>query len=98
MTPEKLKLDREIVLKTKLEDLKARQARTPVQAVIALATMQQRPRPILSTVSGGHRVQLIGQIRRTETYDPVASALQYIRAGVDAISFYTDESQYQGDL
>lgn len=98
MKTEDLKIERRTIIADKQRNLELRQAQTPLQAVIALATMQRRPRPILNTVPTSRHIKLIGQIRRSETYDPVAEALQYVRAGVDALSFYTDHTLYAHDL
>ncbi|RMG82370.1 MAG: hypothetical protein D6712_14795 [Chloroflexi bacterium] len=98
MTTENLQVDRETVLEAKKHWLQARKEQTPLPAISALASMQNRPRPILNTIPADGRAQIIGQIRRHETYDPVAQALQYIRGRVDAISLYTDHSLYNDDF
>ncbi|MBZ0290386.1 MAG: hypothetical protein K8I30_22365 [Anaerolineae bacterium] len=82
-----------------------RKLRTPIEAVRALASMQKRPKPVLNTVATDAQVMLIGQIRYAQSksngltdYDPVATALRYVKAGVEAISLLTDEYLYQGGL
>jgi indole-3-glycerol phosphate synthase len=82
------------ILAVKRQLLAERRAKTPIQAVIALADMQRRPQPILNTVTNGTQIALIGQITRSDTYDPVGATLNYIREGVDAVSLFTDRSVY----
>lgn len=99
MTTSELKINRDILLATKTQHLAERRAKTPLEAVHAMATMQRRPRYILNTVVDAHAsVQLIGQITRLDTYDPVAMALRFVREGVDAVAFFTDNAAYQNDL
>lgn len=93
-----LKVNRDIILATKRQHLQARQEHTPLEAVLALARMQRRPRHILNVSGDGREIALISQVRRREVYDPVTSALQCVQAGADAISFFTDHSIYDRDL
>lgn len=93
-----LYLNRDIILATKRQYINERRKKTPLEAVLSLAQMQRRPRSVLDTMQDNDRVTLIGQITRTETYDPVSTALSYVREGVDAIAFFTDHSIYSGDL
>jgi indole-3-glycerol phosphate synthase len=93
------------VIAAKRQALMERKSRTPIEAVRALATMQKRPQPILRTVTADAQVMLIGQIKyaQPETgtlsdYDPVAMALRFANAGVEAISLFTDEIVYPGGL
>src|SRR5688500_10750561 len=95
----------EVVIAAKRQALAERRARTPIEAVRALASMQKRPQPVLNTVTADAQVVLIGQIKYTPAqgnntldYDPVASALRYAKAGVEAVSLLTDETLYQGGL
>jgi indole-3-glycerol phosphate synthase len=94
MTTKDLDLDVRMIIAAKQYKLNIRQDNTPNAAVVALADMQQHPMPILNVVTGGEEVTLIGQITHTETYDPVATALSYVRDGVDAISLFTDHRIY----
>lgn len=99
MTTSELKINRDILLATKLQHLAERRAKTPLEAIHAMATMQRRPRYILNTViDPDSPIQLIGQITRLDTYDPVAMALRFVREGVDAVTFFTDNAAYQNDL
>lgn len=93
-----LKVNRDIILATKRQHVQARQEHTPLEAVLALARMQRRPRHILNVAGDGREIALIAQVRRREIYDPVTSALQCVQAGADAISFFTDHSIYDQDL
>jgi indole-3-glycerol phosphate synthase len=94
----------EMIIASKRQALQQRKAKTPIDAVRALASMQRRPQPILSTV--GAHVTLIGQVKHTvsrtgsllETYDPVSMALRYMRGKVDAISLFTDSTTYPRSL
>jgi len=85
--------------------LMERKSRTPIEAVRALASMQKRPQSVLNTVATDAHVTLIGQIKYDQTrtngqvdYDPVAMALRYTKAGVDAVSLFTDATVYKGGL
>ncbi len=70
---------------------------TPMEAMRALAGMQKRPQPVLSTVTNDHYVMLFGQIRyNAPAYDPVTAALRYMRAGLDGIALFTDNTIYDG--
>jgi indole-3-glycerol phosphate synthase len=97
-------MDLEMIIAAKRQALQQRKAKTPIDAVRALASMQRRPQPILSTV--GAHVTLIGQVKHTvsrtgsllETYDPVSMALRYMRGKVDAISLFTDSTTYPRSL
>lgn len=98
MTTGSLRVNRDIILATKRHHIEQRRRATPLEAALALAQMRQRPRPILNTMQDDGRVTLIGQITRTEIYDPVSTALSYVQEGVDAVTFFTDHSIYAGDL
>ena len=83
----------EIVIAAKRQALADRKSRTPIEAVRALASMQKRPKAVLNAVATDAQVALIGQIKYTQEksglqtdYDPVATALRYVKAGVEAIS------------
>jgi indole-3-glycerol phosphate synthase len=93
-----LHLNRDIILATKRQHIKERQRHTPMEAVLALAQMQKRPRSLLNYTTDGDKIYLIAQIRRTEIYDPVTSALHCVAHGADAVSFFTDHSIYHEDL
>ena len=87
------------ILDIKSRNLQERQAKTPFGAIIAMATMQQRPRSILNTAPDeSSPIELIGQITLSDHYDPVTTSLRYARAGVDAVSFFTDSAPYLSDL
>ncbi len=65
----------------------------------ALAGMQKRPEPLLSTVTNDSRVMLFGQIRYgNPAYDPVAQALRYTRMGIDGLTLFTDSTIYTGGI
>ena len=98
MATDNLSNDLNTILAAKRQYLAERRAKTPIQAVIALADMQRRPQPVLNTVTNGSQIALIGQITRAETYDPVAVTLGYINRGVDGVSLYTDQSVYSRGL
>ncbi|MCU0513021.1 MAG: hypothetical protein MUE40_10665 [Anaerolineae bacterium] len=98
MTTGSLHVNRDIILATKRHYLNERKHSTPLEAVLALAQMRQRPRNILNTMQDDGRITLIGQLTRTEIYDPVSTALTYVQEGVDALAFFTDHSIYPGDL
>lgn len=82
------------ILEAKQAALDHHQDLTPIAAITALADMQQRPHPILNIVTGGQYVTLIGHVRLEEVYDPVTTALSFIRAGMDGVSVFTDTTIY----
>ena len=94
MATKEVEINVETVLNAKYAYLEMRKKRTPPMAIIALADMQQDPNPFLNVVTDHRHVTLIGQIRLTETYDPVAMALRYVRSGVNAVSLFTDKHIY----
>lgn len=96
----------DIILAAKRRYLVERKSKTPIEAVRALASMQKRPLPVLSTVAHDAPIMVIGQIKYTTPqidalnwmYDPVANALRYAAAGVDAVALLTDEMLYTRGL
>jgi indole-3-glycerol phosphate synthase len=84
------------IMHAKHERLAQRKAATPLDAMRALAGMQKRPEPMLSTVTDDGHVMLIGQIRYGDSYDPVAQALRYAQSGLDGIALFTDNQIYDG--
>jgi indole-3-glycerol phosphate synthase len=95
----------EIIIAAKRQALADRKSRTPIEAVRALASMQKRPKAVLNAVATDAPVALIGQIKYAQgkselltDYDPVATALRYVKAGVEAVSLLTDEYLYEGGL
>jgi indole-3-glycerol phosphate synthase len=93
-----LHVNRDIILATKRQHVRERQRHTPTEAILSLAQMQRRPRSLMNYASDGDKIFLIAQIRRTEIYDPVTSALHCVAHGADAIAFFTDHSIYHEDL
>lgn len=93
-----LHVNRDIILATKKQRMKERQKQTPMEAMLALAQMQRRPRPLLSYSGDGDEMTIIAQITRTEVYDPVTTALHCVEEGANAIAFFTDHSIYDNDL
>ncbi len=93
------KLDTTEILVAKQERLAQRKVETPLEAMRALAGMQKRPEPVLSTVTNDSRVMLFGQIRYgSPGYDPVSQALRYTRMGTDGIALFTDNTIYNGGI
>ena len=91
----------ESIVIAKREALAARKAKTPIEAIRALASMQKRPQPVLGTVTNGAQTVLIGQVCHQTSagaYDPVAAALRMLRAGFDALALFTDDTIYEGGL
>lgn len=87
------------IIAAKRAQLAQRKAETPMDAMRALAGMQKRPEPLLSTVTDDGRVMLLGQIRYgTPSYDPVSLALSYVQAGLDGIALFTDCLIYAGAM
>ena len=76
----------EMIIASKRQALQQRKAKTPIDAVRALASMQRRPQPILSTV--GAHVTLIGQVK----HDP------WIMVGSAILMGYVIGSLNRGDL
>lgn len=98
MTTGSLQINRDIILATRKQFLRERQKHTPPAAVLSLAHMQQRPRPILNYASDGNEIAIIAQVSRREIYDPVSSALHCVVHGAHAISFFTDHAIYKDDF
>lgn len=108
MPDKKLPPALEMVVQAKRQYVQERKLKTPIEAIRALASMQRRPQPILSTVTDDQHILLIGQIRHSvaadsnavegDSYDPVASALQCVHKGVDGLALFTDETVYYGGL
>jgi indole-3-glycerol phosphate synthase len=89
----------EEIIVAKRDRLAHRKVMTPMEAMRALAGMQKRPEPMLSTVTNDHHVMLFGQIRyNMPAYDPVTAALRYARAGLDGIALFTDNTIYDGGI
>jgi indole-3-glycerol phosphate synthase len=91
----------ELILNAKRQALAARKAKTPIEAIRALASLQKRPQPVLSTVTGGASTAIIGQICHAgagTAYDPVAAALNLVRLGADALALFTDATVYDRGL
>lgn len=93
-----LQVNRDIILATKKQYFKQQVAHTPVDAVLALASMQKRPRGILNYSTDGEQVTVFAQVTRHEIYDPITSALHCLANGADAIALFTDHSIYHNDL
>lgn len=105
MTTRKLTSSIETIIAAKRHALAERKAKTPIEAIRALASMQSRPSPILSTVADtSEPIILIGQIKHTRSssgqvvYDPVSMALRYAQKHVDAVSLFTDEVIYENGI
>ncbi len=105
MATKKLTPHLDTIIAAKRYYLKQRKNKTPLEAVRALASMQQRARPILSTVAGEDEpVVIIGQIKHdlgmngSTVYDPVGTALRYVQRGVDAVALFTDQILYENGL
>lgn len=89
-----LQVNRDIILATKKQHLKQQKQSTPIDAILALAQMQARPRSILNYSSDRAGIKVIAKVSRHEVYDPVTSALHCLYNGADAITFFTDHSIY----
>lgn len=91
------------ILEAKRRALEARKRNTPIEAVRALASMQARPLSLLNSVTASGSPLLIGRIAYTPPADDavdgddlIGSAVGYARAGLDAVSLFTDETVYDG--
>jgi len=93
-----LQVNRDIIIATRKQYMIERKHVTPMDAIMALAAMQNRPPYILNSIEDGRKVAVIGQVRLSETYDPVLSALRFVRDGADAVSYFTDHTIYSKDL
>lgn len=98
MPTSSLQINRDIILAAKRQITAERRHSTPLEAVRALAAQQRRPRYMLERIRAENRVAIMGQVRRTPTYDPVTTALQFVSEGADAIAFFTDHTIYEDDL
>jgi len=93
-----LQVNRDIIIATRRQYLQKRQKHTPPEAALAMAQMQNRPRPILDVVTDHQHILLIAQIRRHQVYDPVTSALHCVVNGAGAVSIFTDHAIYHHDF
>jgi indole-3-glycerol phosphate synthase len=105
MTTNKLTPALTTIIAAKRYYLGQRKTKTPIEAVRALASMQKRPSPILSTVTSvDEPVVIIGHVKHnlgvngSVVYDPVGSALRYVHKGIDAVSLFTDQIVYEDGL
>lgn len=105
MTTKRLTPGLDIIIATKRHALARRKAKTPIEAVRALASMQSRPSPILSTVADENEpIILIGPVKNARPgngqtfYDPVGSALRYAHKRADAVSLFSDSVVYENGL
>ncbi len=105
MTTKKLTPQLNTIIAAKRYYLAQRKGKTPIEAVRALASMQKRPSPILSTVaSEDEPVVMIGQVKHNVAqnghvvYDPVGTALRYVHKQVDAVALFTDQIIYEDGL
>lgn len=105
MTTKDLSAKLRTIITSKRAALAQRKAKTPIEALRALASMQSRPNPILSTVPDPNEpVLIIGQVKHTLSgngqvvYDPVGTALRYAHKGVDVLALFTDEIVYENGL
>jgi indole-3-glycerol phosphate synthase len=91
----------EAIIAAKQQALAARKAKTPIEAIRALASMQKRPLPVLSTITNGTHMTLMGQVCHplsSAAYDPVSAALRLLRSGIDALALFTDDAIYESGL
>jgi indole-3-glycerol phosphate synthase len=105
MTTKRLTPKLDAIIAARSYALRQRKLRTPLEALRALASMQSRPRPILSTVTDAREaVVILGQVKHNIStdgqviYDPVSTALRYAQRKVDAIALFTDEVIYDDGL
>jgi indole-3-glycerol phosphate synthase len=84
------------IIEAKHKNLQAQMARTSLDALRAVASMQRRPLPFLTHV--GARTAIVGPIRYnipmtgdlSTGYDPAMQAREYVYAGADAVAVFTD--------
>lgn len=93
-----------VILAAKRHYVRSRKAQTPIEAVRALASMQKRPQPVLTEVTGssGAPMPIIGWLRRdaeAEDGPDVGKAARRLGAfGVDALLLSTDDNLYNRGL
>jgi indole-3-glycerol phosphate synthase len=99
----------EQIITVKKQEIAARRAAAPVEALIETIETLGRPRNFFRAVTkepGNRRVNLIAEIKKAspsagvicEDFDPVLIARRYADAGADALSVLTDEQFFQGSL
>lgn len=84
------------IIEAKQEQLNERMQRTSLDALRAVARMQDRPVPFLTHVGGW--TAIIGQVRYqipitgdlSTRYDPAMQAREYVLTGADGVSVFTD--------
>lgn len=94
------------IIAHKRGEIAAGQAAASFEALAAAAADAAPPRDLVTAVSGGDGVRIIAEVKRRSpsagelcgTFDPVAIAKAYEKAGASAISCLTDEAFFGGDL
>jgi indole-3-glycerol phosphate synthase len=94
----------EILIAARRQQVQERRALTPIEAVRALASMQKRPQPVLTSVPQTGQVALFGQINPDDD-DPLLRAprlldniRRLVQSRVDGIALVSDEPLYQQGL
>jgi len=98
----------EQIIQTKRQEVAARQAQTPLEALQETIQTLGRPRNFFRAVThkGRKPLNLIAEVKKASPsagviradFDPVNIAEQYAAAGADALSVLTDETYFQGKL
>jgi len=92
MKTAELHLHRDIILASKRARRTEREKTMPIDGIISLAQMQRRP-----VYLELDRPALIAQIRLSQVYDPIMTALVCLDEGADGIAFFTDHTLYNRD-
>src|SRR3954471_15427643 len=99
------------IIETKRQEVAARQAAKPLEALKEEIEALGRPRNFFHAISknakaGKKPLNLIAEVKKAslsagvirDDFDPVAIAREYAAAGADALSVLTDETYFQGRL
>lgn len=83
----------ELIAAARKHYVKERKSQTPIEALRALASMQKRPLPVLTTVASHQSpIMVIAQIRveNSDTAGIETLAKNLVEAGADALALFTD--------
>ncbi len=89
----------DVIVAARRQNVQERKAKTPIEAVRALASMQKRPIPILNTVTHGGQVVFIGQLSpgQGNTAALIETGKRLARS-VDGVALFTDDTLYSNGL
>jgi indole-3-glycerol phosphate synthase len=93
------------ILEHKRAEVKAQKHRVPLGALQAADLYRRRPVSLVESLSG-KPMAVIAELKKAspsknvirQDFEPIAIALEFVRAGASALSILTDRRFFQGDL